>query len=278
MENASQSRPKFGVILSGGISLGLAYIGVHRAMWEAGLKPAAIGGCSVGAAMGALWAAGLTPYEMEKATAQASWPGLVGLRRSTLGLFSLHKLAQRVEAVCGHNFLEDLPIPLSVFATDIATGEGITLSKGRLGEAVTASCAIPGVFAPVNIGDLTLVDGGVRQNLPTGILNERTDIQFVFAVDPIRKLALMEKPKNPVSSMLQAFLIQLRVQSEFAPTGCRKPLIVSSPLLVGVNALDLAQLDMLQRLGYESTMDAIERCRDWFETGPPEDSSVVVLD
>jgi NTE family protein len=268
----------FGVILSGGISLGLTYIGVHRAMWESGLKPAAIGGCSVGSVLGAFWAAGLTPYEIEKATSQARWHGLVGMRRNLLGLFSLHKLSRLIEEVCGKNFIDDLPIPLSVFATDIATGNGVTISEGRLGEAVVASCAIPGLFAPVSNGDLLLVDGGVRQNLPTGILNARDEIQFVFAVDPIRRLSLGEKPKNPITAMLQAFLIQLRVQSEYAPTGCSKPLIVVSPELVGVNAFDLTQLPALQQIGYEATMRAIERCRDWFTTGPPDGSSVMILD
>jgi NTE family protein len=277
-KQSSLDSQKFGVVLSGGISLGLTYVGVHRAFWEAELKPSAIGGCSVGSAMGALWAAGLTPYEVEKVTAQARWQGLVGMRRNRLGLFSFSKLASVVEEACGVNFIEDLPIPLSISATDLATGKQVVITKGRLGEAVAASCAIPGLFAPVSINDVLLVDGGVRQNLPTGILNSREDIQFVFAVDPIRRLSLGIKPSNPISVMLQAFLISLQMQSEFAPSGSTKPLIVSSPEMGNINAMDLTQLNALQQLGYETTKDAIERCRDWFTTGPPEGSSVMILD
>ncbi len=225
--------------------------------------------------MGALWAAGLTPYEVEKATAQAKWPGLVSLRRNRLGLFSFSKLASFVEDVCGVNFIEDLPIPLAISATDLATGMQVVIKKGRLGEAVAASCAIPGLFAPVAIDDVLLVDGGVRQNLPASILNENDALSFVFAVDLIRRYSLWVKPNNPISTMLQAFLISLQMQSEFAPAGCNKPMLLAAPKMVGVNALDLKQLPKLQQIGYDEARRALSQFNNWFANGPPAGAAVV---
>lgn len=273
-KQGSLDSQKFGVILSGGISLGLTYVGVHRAFWEAELKPSAIGGCSAGAAMGAFWAAGMTPYEVEKATAQARWPGLVGLRRNRLGLFSLNKLASYVEEACEVNLIEDLPIPLAISATDLATGKQVVITKGRLGEAVAASCAIPGLFAPVTIDDLLLVDGGVRMNLPASILNAHDNLSFVFAVDPIRRLSLGAKPGNPITAMLQAFLIYLQTQSEYAPMECSKPMILAAPEIIGMNALDLSQLQAMQQIGYAEANRALTQYSSWFADGPPAGTTI----
>lgn len=265
---------KFGVILSGGISLGLTYVGVHRAFWEAELKPSAIGGCSVGAVMGALWAAGLTPYEIEKVTSQARWPGLVGLRRNRLGLFSFSKLASLVEEACGVNFIEDLPIPLAISATNLASGEQVMLREGRLGEAVAASCAIPGLFAPVTIDDMLLVDGGVRLNLPASILNNLDDLSFVFAVDPIRRLSIGVKPSNPLTAMLQSFLIYLQTQSKYAPMECSKPMLLAAPKIIGVNPLDFKQLAEMQQMGYDEANRAFAQFGGWFTDGPSAGTTI----
>lgn len=266
---------KFGLILSGGVSLGLTYVGVHRAFWEAELTPSAIGGCSVGAVMGALWAAGLTPYEVEKVTSQARWPGLISLRRNRLGLFSLNKLAGRIEELCGVNYIEDLPLPLAISATDLATGGQVVLRQGRLGEAVAASCAIPGLFAPVTINGLLLVDGGVRMNLPASILNSNDALSFVFAVDPIRRLSLGAKPNNPITALLQAFLIYLQTQGEYSPAGCSKPMILASPRIVGMNAFDLKQLPAMQQIGYGEATRALSQFGSWFADGPPAGAAIV---
>lgn len=273
-KQGSRGSHKFGVILSGGISLGLAYVGIHRAFWEAELKPSAIGGCSVGSVMGAFWAAGLTPYEVEKVTSQARWPGLVGLRRNRLGLFTFSKLASMVEDACGVNYIEDLQIPLAISATNLATGEQVILREGRLGEAVAASCAIPGLFAPVTVNDLLLVDGGVRLNLPASIHNCNDGLSFVFAVDPIRRLSIGVKPSNPLNALLQSFLIYLQTQSKYAPMECSKPMLLAAPKIVGVNPLDFKHLVEMQQIGYDEANRAFAQFGSWFTDGPPAGTTI----
>jgi len=266
---AKHRAPRFGLVLGGGISLGFTYVGVHRALWEAGYKPAAIGGCSVGAVMGALWAAGLTPDEIKDATSRTGWRKLISPFGGKLGLFSLRKLGNRVEELCGVKHIEDLPVPLSIHATDLSTGEPVVLREGRLGESVAASSAIPGVFSPVEVEGRTLVDGGVTQNLPVTILNDRRGLRFILAVDPIRRLELAAKPRNPVTAVLQAFLIYLRTQSEGVARECRKPLIIATPETHGINVLNLKQMPRLDAMGYIEMLRVLEDYRSWFEKGPP---------
>jgi NTE family protein len=244
-------------------------VGAHRALWEAGYEPAAIGGCSVGAALGALWAAGLTPEEIKQATSRARWRRFVSPFGGRLGLFSLRKLGKRVEQLCGVKRIEDLPVPLSIHATDLSTGEPAVLREGPLGQSVAASCAIPGVFAPVKVEGRTLVDGGVTQNLPMTILDGNRALRFVLAVDPIRKLELTAKPRNALTAVLQAFLIQLRTQSAGAHKECRKPVIVATPETAGINVLSLRQLSRLDKAGYEEMQRMLRDNRRWFEKGPP---------
>lgn len=252
------------MILSGGISLGLTYVGVHRAMHEAGLKPVAIGGCSVGAVMGALWSAGLTPEQIEKVTSHASWRGLVRPARSRLGLFSLRQMGLRLEKLCGVQRLEELPLPLNIWATDLATGEGIVLRQGRLRECVEASSAIPGVFVPVEIEGRMLVDGGVLCNLPLHILNDQRRLDFVLAVNPIQRLELSSKPRNPLEATLQSFLIHLRATGTGASCKCKHRLITATPDTAGVNALNLHQLAKLEERGYNEMQRVLQENKKLF--------------
>jgi len=262
-------QPAFGLVLGGGASLGLTYVGVHRALSEAGYAPSAIAGCSVGAAMGALWAAGLTSEDIERALSRARWHRYASLFGGTLSLFTLNKLGLQVESLCGAQRIEDLPIPLAVLATDLATGEPVVLREGPLGESVAASCAIPGVFAPVKLGGRLLVDGGVHQNLPLHLLNHHRGLKFILAVDPIRRLQLKDKPRNAMAVLLQAFLIHLRSQAEAAQKECARPLLLIAPETRGVNVMNLRQLPQLQRIGYEEAQRVIAEHRRWFEHGPP---------
>jgi len=223
----------------------------------------------VGAALGALWAAGLSPEEVKKATARARWRRLISPFGGRLGLFSLRKLGNRVEELCAAKYIEELPVPLSIHATDLSTGEPVVLREGRLGESVAASCAIPGVFAPVNVDGRSLVDGGVTQNLPVTILDKHRALRFILAVDPIRRLELKAKPRNPVAAVLQAFLIYLHTQSKSMSRECKKPLIVATPETKGINVLSLKQLPRLDAVGYDEMQRVLEDYRSWFEKSPP---------
>ncbi len=192
------TRPKIGLVLSGGGAKGLAHIGVIRAMEKAGLTPDYITGTSMGSIVGALYAIGYSADDIEEIVRNVDWDAIlsneiplnqityeeksyygryiaelpvegikVGLPR---GLIEGQKLSERLSRITrpAHDIenFHDLPIPFACVAADIATGEPVVLNHGSLPEAIRASMAIPTVFTPVEIDGRLLVDGGLVRNFP----------------------------------------------------------------------------------------------------------------
>jgi len=192
------TRPKIGLVLSGGGAKGLAHIGVIRAMEKAGLTPDYITGTSMGSIVGALYAIGYTADDIEDIVRDVDWDAIlsneiplnqityeeksyygryiaelpvkgikVGLPR---GLIEGQKLSERLSRITrpAHDIenFHNLPIPFACVATDIATGEPVVLNHGSLPEALRASMAIPTFFTPVEIDSNLYVDGGVVRNFP----------------------------------------------------------------------------------------------------------------
>lgn len=189
---------KVGVVLSGGGAKGLAHIGVLKEIEKSGLRIDYIGGTSMGAIVGGLYASGYTAHQLdslfnaidfdaliqddiprnaktfyEKSETEKyavtlpfddfvlSFPSGISKGQNIYNLFS--KLTAHVSEV--HDF-NKLPIPFFCMATNIETGEAVKLNKGYLPRAITASGALPSLFSPVTINDTIYVDGGVVNNYP----------------------------------------------------------------------------------------------------------------
>ena len=166
--------PRIGVALGGGSARGYAHIGALRSLERHGLAPDVVVGTSFGALVGALYAAGL-PTEAISTLANNM------RRRDLLGVadFGFHKAAlfggDRLEAYFdtlleSRNFA-DLALEFAVVTTDVDTGECVLLRRGSLAKALRASVALPGIFAPVEIGGRRLVDGGLGSPVPLATLD-----------------------------------------------------------------------------------------------------------
>src|ERR1700758_3845255 len=194
-----QQRRRIGLALSGGAALGLAEIGVIQWIEENRIPVDRIAGTSMGSIIGAMYATGMSPAEMEDFAEKVDWdrasfpePPYSDLsyrrkqdRRDFLIIAALglkHGLngpngynpGQGVELLLdriafpesGVADFDDLPIPFRCVATDMLSGEGIVLRDGSLALAVRASMAMPGVFTPVERDGRVLADGGMVQNIP----------------------------------------------------------------------------------------------------------------
>ena len=165
--------------LAGGANLGAVQVGMLSALLEAGIRPDAVIGTSVGALNAAYLATDPTPGGMERLA--DLWGSLrrrevfpLSLRGMTQALLARHyfffpsvglrRLIRR--ARLGFARLEDAPIPLHVVATDLESGEAMVLSEGSVTDALLASAAIPAIIPPVEIGGRLLVDGGVVASIP----------------------------------------------------------------------------------------------------------------
>ena len=202
----AQARPKIGLVLAGGGAKGAAHVGVLKVIEELRIPIDYVVGTSMGSIVGGLYAAGMTPQEIEKAIEEIDWTDLFvdaperadrSFRRKTddaLYLFKakpgfgdgkiklplayiqgqkfdlqLNRLTQRVAAV--HDF-DKLPIPFRAVAADLETGAEVVLKSGNLARSIRASMAVPGAFDPVEMDGKLLVDGGIANNIPVSVARE----------------------------------------------------------------------------------------------------------
>ncbi|HRX50548.1 MAG TPA: patatin-like phospholipase family protein [Candidatus Krumholzibacteria bacterium] len=159
-----RSDEKVGLVLGGGGARGLAAIGIVEVLHEAGLRPTRLAGTSMGAMVGAFLAAGYAPKEIRELAASLSWIKVIDVSVRA-GLIRGDKFLAWLREYLPATFAE-LEIPLTCTATDIDSGELIYLSDGDLPLAIRATCAFPGAFEPVKVGERNLVDGGLKSTVP----------------------------------------------------------------------------------------------------------------
>ena len=180
--------PKVGLALSGGGARGLAHIGVLKVLEQDRVPIDLLAGTSMGGIVAAGYAAGLTPRHLEHEALQMTRPRrLLSLADPTLprrGLFEGQKIVSYLASQLGECTFEDLRCPLSLLAVDLRDGRSITLSQGRVIEAVRATIALPGLFTPVEREGRLLVDGGLLDNIPTGVVRDM-GADIVIAVDVV---------------------------------------------------------------------------------------------
>ena len=185
---AAAHAPKIGLALSCGGARGLAHVGVIQVLEEEGIPISAIAGTSMGAYIGALWAAGLNGTKLEALAREIK-------DRKTLlrlldprfppseGLIRGDKIRKHLERSLGGLSFSDLATPLLVIATDLDDLSAHVFDSGSVATAVHASSAIPGVCVPVRLNGRRYVDGGACEPLPVTLLKARCGVDVVIAVN-----------------------------------------------------------------------------------------------
>jgi NTE family protein len=188
----------FALALGGGGARGLAHIAVLEALDEMGVKPAAIAGTSIGAVVGAAYAAGMSGREIRRYAISLAHDRAEVMRRmmrSRAGRLSDlfgggFGDATRLDAekLCEQFLPEMLPedfsglkLPLKVVASDLYRRQEVVISAGPLRQALAASLALPSIIRPMVVDDRILVDGGATNPLPFDLLRGLADV--VVAVD-----------------------------------------------------------------------------------------------
>lgn len=176
-------QPRLGLALGSGSARGWAHIGVIRRLEQAGLRPDLVCGTSIGALVGAAYAAGALD-ELEKWVLGLSRRDIVSLMDFGLpgGILKGARLMNFFRDTFGDAPIEDLPLPFSAVATALHTGTEVWLRTGPVLAAVRASIALPGLFTPVRRDGRILVDGGLVNPVPVS-LARAMDADIVFAVD-----------------------------------------------------------------------------------------------
>jgi NTE family protein len=164
----SIKRPIIGLALGGGAARGFAHIGILRSLMAHGIEPDVIVGTSIGAVVGGAYAAGRldTLEEWARSLQPRNIFSYLDIRLNGSGLIGGTKLTARLEASLGQIRIEELPLKFASVATEVRTGHEIWLTHGRLVDAMRASYALPGIFAPMLVGDRWLVDGALVNPVP----------------------------------------------------------------------------------------------------------------
>ena len=175
-----------GITLSGGGARGIAHIGVLQALEEEGIFPKIISGCSAGALVGALYAAGFTPKKIFSFVENKSMYSIVKMNLTGRGLMEIAYFREILKKHIPHDTFEGLGKPFYISVTNLNKGGCEIIHSGNLlADYVIASSSIPLVFKPVKIGDYWYVDGGVINNLPVEPIRDKCKFLIGVDVNPI---------------------------------------------------------------------------------------------
>jgi NTE family protein len=276
---SQKKQPKVGLILSGGGAKGFAHIGILKEIDKAGIQIDYIGGTSMGAIIGGLYAAGFSANQIESIVKETDFTAILRdkLPRSTSPFFEkeylektritllmnkgkvgLPKAVSRGQNVLNFLFelldstedLDDfskLPIPFFCIATDVENGGEVLLEKGSLPLALRASGSFPTLLDPVVLDDKLLVDGGIANNFPVSIMKSK-GIDIIIGVDVEGKLYEKEKLTSVIAILNQIVSYQMYRKSSEEK---EKLDVYIRPDILKYNVVDFDKKDEILKKGEE---------------------------
>ncbi|MFT7250294.1 MAG: NTE family protein [Flavobacterium sp.] len=283
----SIKKPKIGLVLSGGGAKGLAHIGVLKVVDSLNIKIDYIGGTSMGAIIGGLYASGYSGKEIEYAFSQMDVEKLIqdfvprsskgfnqkrndelyfltlpfkkfkisSPRGLSKGMYNFNTLSRLTYHVRDIKDFSKLPIPFFCVATDIETGEEVLLKQGTLSKAMIASGALPTLYNPVELDGKLLVDGGVKNNYPVEELI-RLGAEIVIGVDVQEGLKDRLELQSVTSVLMQIsnFNTIEKMKNKILLTD-----IYIKPDVMGMSVLSFDKSEIIIKKGKEATVSQIEK-------------------
>lgn len=281
-------KTKVALVLSGGGARGFAHIGVLKAFEESQVPLDMVVGSSIGSIIGGLYCAGYTAEQIHHITQEIDWKNLYSdpTYRSHLFLSQKdiprrHLLQLRLDGIIPYiprsitygqkvyqliydyiikadyqalNDFDELKIPFRSVATDLISGKRVVLKRGDLAEAINASIAFPLLFAPVEIGNMWLVDGGITDNLPVDVARD-LGADVVVAVDatsPLRQEQEMEAPWE-IADQVTTIMMEEKTRKS----------LLNADLAIKLDlhkhrAGDFSDIDSIIQTGYEHTLNLLD--------------------
>jgi predicted acylesterase/phospholipase RssA len=289
-----QKTKKIGLALSGGGMRGIAHIGVLRRLEEEGLRINTIAGSSMGALIGSLYSLGYDTYELENIIKEADASEIfrnkperditenylkktadrtvVELEFTENGielpnaLNNGHRVLKRLRALIFSseyysNDFDKLKYSLRVVCSDIQNGQKVVFSEGDLPTIILGSISFPGLFKPVIYKDMKLLDGGITDNLPTGVLE---DCDLIIASNMTHDTPSKDQDYNFIELLDRISLTMTR-------TNIEKSLdiadVVLSPELYDIRFGEIDNPDSLIAVGYREADRNIHKIRDLIASG-----------
>jgi NTE family protein len=257
MDKTNKAPERTGLAFGGGVVLGAAHIGVLKAMEETGFRAECVAGTSIGSFIAAMHAFGKSWREIETVALELDWRDLSGLTLSGYGLLSMRKFGEIVREQLGSRRIEESPIPLAIVATDICTGTEVVLREGDVATAVMASSSIPGIFKPVELGEMLLVDGVLTENVPVSPLKEM-GANRIACIDLFGRHTF-RRPEHLPDLLLNAFYSAMRAISQIQISEAD---LVIAPDLSRFSLVDMSAVPEILDTGYRESLPLLEAWRD----------------
>ena len=288
----AQDRPKIALVLSGGGARGGAHVGVLRVLKQKKIPIDLIVGTSIGAFVGGLYAAGKTPDEIAQMLISTNWEEYirsefnredmpirvkkydylykgrmrVGLNYNNeislpTGMLNrqplLFKMLSQTQCVEHITNFDELPIPFRSIATDMQNGNEVILSSGSLSKSIYASSAIPGGFQPITLDGVTLIDGGVSNNIPINVAKDM-GADIVIAVDASEHFSDELRVNSYFEVLGQLVDILMRKNADLSISNMSFEDILITPRLDGFTATDTEKYAQIIQKGDDAAQEIYE--------------------
>lgn len=256
---------KIGIALGGGMARGFAHIGILKVLIDNGIKPDYIAGTSVGAVIGGVYAVNEDIYEAEKhamSLDRKRLRSIMSISHFPAGIVQGKKLEKYISEMVGSRLFSDLKVPLRVTAVDLNSGDEIVIHRGDVAKAIRASCAFPSIFPPVKYGDTLLVDGGVKNPVPSDIVRDMgADMVIAINLSQVEQRAY-----TPKVNFIRNFSRNLDiVQHLLASYRKGHADIILTPSFGQLSGFAFDKADVFIKIGEEIAKENLVKIREKYE-------------
>ena len=258
---------KVGMALSGGGSRAVAHLGAIKALAENGIEISCYSGTSAGSMVAVLIADGVEPEVILEEVKSFSLFKVFSLSYKLSGFSNLKKINKILEKLLTHDKLEQLPIPVSVVATNLNSGKSEVFENGSVIDAVMASSSVPILFSPVKIGENSYIDGGVLMNLPAEPLKNKCDKIIGVSITPVVEETTREYRK---ALKIGFRTFELSILSNVRQSRELCDLFIEPAELSSYGIFSFGKMDKMFEIGYETTRKHMGEIEKLFELNKNE--------
>lgn len=246
---------KLGLALSGGGTRGFAHIGVLKAFDEEHIAFDCVAGTSAGSLIGAMYCANVSVDQMIYEAKRVTRKDVVNRLFINSNSANIANIANRL---LQDKTFNQLTTPFSAVAVDLVDGQEVVLNSGNVAKAISASCAVPAVFKPVEMDGMTLVDGGLLNNMPADVCRTM-GAEIVIGVDLNHHRGEGTTSKKMANTLVACWQI---ISKSTMYKGLMNSDVVIEPELKGFDRTSLKDIDAMVEEGYRAAKEKMAEIKE----------------
>ena len=246
------------MVLGGGVARGIAHIGVLKVLQQYKVPIDLVVGTSAGSLVGAAFAAGMDVSLIEQVALRIHWGDFFKFTLFRPGFISGEAIENFVIKYVGDLGFSELKVSFAAVATDLVTGNRVTINEGKVAKAVAASSAFPGVFAPEETQGRFLIDGGIAGNVPVAVARDM-GAEYVIASDVVPARTVRSIPSDPLQTLSRSLDLILKKLSQEEAAGA--DILMELVMEEDIWHLDLHKAKKLITAGEVAAHRAINKIR-----------------